>query len=228
MSKTATQDEGVAGDQPRDEVPLDRDPRWAKQFGDFGEHLVMYIVGIQKGLKVAVVDHAGADLIATDRTGENGRYAISVKSKTLNIRRRETTIGVESRLFRFEQRDVEHLREFADSFGMTPVVAFVIVWPSVPQDHPDWIKKQARYVKDGKTGFKTMERPEIGVFIVNLDDAIAMGQDASFPYVTAQGGGFNFKFEDVYFEKLIADPRVDYTRLTLAEMGPVRGWDRSA
>lgn len=228
MSQVETQDQSTSGGQPRDQVPLDRDPRWAKQFGDFGEHLVMYIVGIQKGLKIAVVDHAGADLIASDRTGENGKYAISVKSKTLNIRQRETTINVESRLFEFKQHDVAHLREFADSFGMVPVVAFVIVEPSIPQDHPGWINKRARYAKAGKTGFKTMERPEIGVFIVNLDDAIAMGQDASFPYVTARGGGFNFKFEDVYFEKLIADPRVDYTRMALAEVNPVRGWDRTA
>ena len=25
-----------------------KDPRWAKQFGDFGEQLVMYLIGRQK------------------------------------------------------------------------------------------------------------------------------------------------------------------------------------
>ena len=43
-----------------------KDPRWSKQFGDFGEQLVMYLIGRHKNMKVALVDHAGADLIASD------------------------------------------------------------------------------------------------------------------------------------------------------------------
>ena len=63
-----------------------RDPRWSKQFGDFGEQLVMYLIGRQKNMKVALVDHAGADLIASDLGNKENRYAISVKSHTLNIK----------------------------------------------------------------------------------------------------------------------------------------------
>lgn len=51
-----------------------RDPRWSKQFGDFGEQLVMYLIGRQKNMKVALVDHAGADLIASDLGNKENRY----------------------------------------------------------------------------------------------------------------------------------------------------------
>ena len=33
-----------------------------KQFGDFAEYLVMYVLGL-KGMRVCLVDHTGADII---------------------------------------------------------------------------------------------------------------------------------------------------------------------
>ena len=30
-----------------------RDPRWSKQFGDFGEQVVLYLIGTQKNMKDA-------------------------------------------------------------------------------------------------------------------------------------------------------------------------------
>lgn len=40
--------------------------RLPKQLGDFGEQLVMFIIGRLYKHRVAYVDHVGADLIATD------------------------------------------------------------------------------------------------------------------------------------------------------------------
>lgn len=54
-------------------------------------------------MKVALVDHAGADLIASDLGNRDNRYAISVKSHTLNIQITEDTINVESKLFNFDE-----------------------------------------------------------------------------------------------------------------------------
>lgn len=59
------------------------DDRLSKQLGDFGEQLVMFLVGRIYEHRVAYVDHVGADLIATDKKGK--RYAISVKSRVFNI-----------------------------------------------------------------------------------------------------------------------------------------------
>lgn len=91
-----------------------KDPRWPKQFGDFGEHLVMYLIGMQKNMKVALVDHAGADLIASDLNSKDSnkeikRYAISVKSHTLNIKESEKkdSVSVESKLYNFKEGDIE-------------------------------------------------------------------------------------------------------------------------
>ena len=58
-----------------------KDDRWSKQLGDFGESLVMYLIGNLKEQRVALVDHVGADIISTDRLENGHRYAISVKSR---------------------------------------------------------------------------------------------------------------------------------------------------
>ena len=54
-----------------------KDKRLPKQFGDFAESLVMFILG-KKGLRVALVDHVGADIIIV---GDKGKYAVSVKGR---------------------------------------------------------------------------------------------------------------------------------------------------
>ena len=113
-----------------------RDPRWSKQFGDFGEQLVMYLIGRQKNMKVAFVDHAGADLIASDLGNKENRYAISVKSHTLNIKISENDVNVESKLYNFDEHNIKQLKSFAENFALKPVVSIVIVQPEIPQDHP--------------------------------------------------------------------------------------------
>jgi len=94
-----------------------RDKRLPKQFGDFAEGLVMYVLGKLKNMSVALIDHVGADIIASDRAER--RYAISVKGRNIP--------DTESKGFSFEKRDMEKLEETANNFGMEPAVAFVIV-----------------------------------------------------------------------------------------------------
>ena len=95
------------------------DERLAKQLGDFGEALVMFILGQIKGYKVALVDHVGADIIATDREKDGKRYAISVKSRCFK------TDGPQSP---FDKNQQNKLENFAYEFGdMIPTVAFVMI-----------------------------------------------------------------------------------------------------
>ncbi len=96
-----------------------KDLRLPKQLGDFGEQLVMFIIGRLYGYRVAYVDHVGADLIATDC--ENNKYAISVKSRVIPEN--------EGKAQHFDENNQVKLRDFAESFGLIPAVAFVFVEP---------------------------------------------------------------------------------------------------
>ena len=47
-------------------------------------------------------------------------------------------------------------------------------------------------------------------------------------YCTPQNaypGGFNFKFENPYFEELLSDKRIDHTRLSFDSIEHMRKWD---
>lgn len=203
-----------------------KDPRWAKQFGDFGEQLVMYLIGRQKKMKVALVDHAGADLIASDLGNRDNRYAISVKSHTLNIQITEETINVESKLFNFDEHNIKQLQDFAENFALKPAISIVIVQPEIPQDHPFWKAKSEKYKKNGKY-FEKHDKLVIDVFTFLLKDAQNMIKEGK-KYCTSNSknpGGFNFKFENQYFEELLSDKRIDHTRLSFDSIEYTRLWD---
>lgn len=97
--------------------------RLEKQLGDFGEQLVITLLGRMKKYKVAHVDHEGADLIATEAVpGTDGivrRYAISVKSHHIGKN--------ESQVVAFEYKDQIKLAKFSSDFKAIPVVAEVII-----------------------------------------------------------------------------------------------------
>ena len=97
---------------------LTKDGRWPKQFGDFGENLILFLIGQVKNMKVALVDHVGADIIATDIQAPNNKYAISVKSRILGMD--------ESKSLIFDHSNQEKLKEFSNSFNLIATVAFVI------------------------------------------------------------------------------------------------------
>lgn len=88
----------------------ERAGRLPKQFGDFGENLVVWWLGQFYNYNVALVDHEGADVIAHNSTE---KLAISVKS----IHRASTIFDVHNQM---------QLKKFAVNFGyLTPAVAFV-------------------------------------------------------------------------------------------------------
>ena len=95
-----------------------KDDRWSKQLGDFGESLVMYLLGNLKEQRVALVDHVGEDIISTDRLENGHRYAISVKSRWFKT---------DDPSLVFEKGDQDKLSEFAKEFNMIPVVALVMI-----------------------------------------------------------------------------------------------------
>ncbi len=202
---------------------IKKDPRWSKQFGDFGEQLIMYIIGRHKNMKVAFVDHAGADLIASDLGNKNNRYAISVKSKTLSITTdEENKIRIESKLYKFTEHDIRELKNFADNFDLKPVVSIVIVQPEILQTHPDW---QKRLRNNSNRYFEKHDKLVIDTFTFLLEDAFAMiNEDKQYCSPTGSGG-FNFKFENLYFEEVLADKRIDHTRLSFDALDYLRRWD---
>lgn len=95
-----------------------RKDRLEKQLGDFGEQLVMTLLGRVAGYSVAYVDHEGADLIATDNRDEF-RFAISVKSAQIGPNENETKV--------FKMKDQEKLCVFARDFGLIPTVAMLFI-----------------------------------------------------------------------------------------------------
>lgn len=95
-----------------------RDLRFPKQFGDFSESLVMYILGLNNW-SVALIDHVGADVIAVRRTGEFQRLAISVKGRNFP--------DTESKSFDFDRNNINKLKDTANMLGMIPAVSFVFV-----------------------------------------------------------------------------------------------------
>ena len=93
-----------------------KDERASKQLGDFGEQLIMFLIGRIYEHRVALVDHVGADLIAADR--RNKKYAISVKSRVFEK---------DGPQFEFALDQQSKLESFATDFNLIPTVAFVCI-----------------------------------------------------------------------------------------------------
>lgn len=88
-----------------------------KQLGDFGEQLVMTLLGRIARYSVSLVNHEGADLIASDKKG-NG-YAISVKACQIGPKENETKV--------FKDSDQKKLCVFAKDFDLIPAVAMIMI-----------------------------------------------------------------------------------------------------
>lgn len=95
-----------------------KDKRLPKQRGDFGEMLALFILGSLRNYRVAVVDHVGADLIATDPQESGNKYAISVKTRMFATDGPDTGISLAHQ---------EALTAFADSFDLIPAICFVMM-----------------------------------------------------------------------------------------------------
>lgn len=97
---------------------INRDLRFPKQFGDFAESLVMYVLGLSNW-SVALIDHVGADVIAVSRVNNDKRMAISVKGRNFP--------STESKSFDFDRNNIDKLIDTANLLGMIPAVSFVFV-----------------------------------------------------------------------------------------------------
>lgn len=153
----------------------DKDLRWAKQFGDFAENLTMYVLGQLSDMSVALIDHVGADVIASKRIKDSQkdrtvpkdntpkRYAISVKGRNIP--------PTESKSFNFSQGNIDKLTETAATFGMIPAVSFVFV--------------------------DEMEGPKkIRMFVANLTDLQEMSDDPQVGFLNKANDGFSLRYTE--------------------------------
>lgn len=165
-----------------------KDRRLPKQLGDFGESLAMFLIGQLFEHKVALIDHAGADILATnDEDGDAKKlYAISVKTRCF------TTDGPQ---FAFNADQQEKLTEFAESFGAIPTIAFVSMDDiSVNKD------------------------TDIDVYIIELQDFRKLAELDSAKGITVTGAHKNilhFSNAPANQEYLQNHPLINHVRLTL-------------
>ena len=174
-------------------APEEKDKRLPQQFGDFAESLVMYIFGEYKQMRVALVDHIGADIIASKKDSASGaalRYAISVKGHQFG--------KTENMGFPFGTHDIEMLRDFAESFALVPVVAFVFV---------DAME----------------EEQKIRLLAARLDSLERLAADQNCEYmVVRRGGGVHINYgitsRHNYLAQIRDNGSFDYTELTFTEL----------
>ena len=136
-----------------------KDDRWAKQFGDFAECLTMYVLGQLKNMSVALIDHVGADVIASNRNDNSIRYAFSVKGRNIP--------KTESKSFNFSQGIIDKLTETANVFGMIPAVSFVFV------DEMEGPKKIRMFVAELEALLQMCSDSEIG-FVNAASDGLTI------------------------------------------------------
>lgn len=85
---------------------------WKRQMGSFGEHYFA-MKASANGLRAFVVNSIGADIILVDPKNEYKGYAVSVKTFTKE----------ERDSYSFEQKNVNHLLQFAEKWNLVPIVA---------------------------------------------------------------------------------------------------------
>lgn len=85
---------------------------WKKQMGNFGEQYFA-MKASANGLKAFVVNSVGADIILVDPKNNYKGYAVSVKTFTKE----------EKDSYSFEQKNVNHLLQFAEKWKLQPIVA---------------------------------------------------------------------------------------------------------
>ena len=86
---------------------------------------------------------------------------------------------------------------------------------------------KAKLEKNKNNYFEKHDKLVIDVFTFLLKDAEKMMNEGR-RYCTPKNtspGGFNFKFQNLYFEELLADKRIDHTRLSFDSIDYIRLWD---
>ena len=101
---------------------LEKSSRHQKIIGDFGEHLICNFLS-RSGFEVSIMDHTGLDIIAYNpRTRE--RLGITVKSRTRNIGKEETTVNFLSN--REKENDRQKLLDACEAFNCIPWIGIYV------------------------------------------------------------------------------------------------------
>lgn len=148
----------------------------------------MFLIGRLYRNSVAYVDHVGADLIAKIR-GEKG-HAISVKSRVF------TTDGPQQP---FDAGQQEKLEDFARTFDLIPMVAFVCI---------DKIERE--------------QDVNIDVYMIDLEDFRKLAKDRNAKGITATGKNgeiLHFSNAPANQQYLQHNELINFHRLTLRGNG---------
>lgn len=153
--------------------------RWPKQFGDFAEQLTMFVMGRLNNMSVALIDHVGADVIATPIDKGKGKeskpLAVSVKGRIFP--------PDESKMYPFDKNNIVKLRNTARSFNMEPAVSFVFI--------------PVNEEKNEQT---------IHIIIAKLDDLDKMAKNEDCKFVNLNKDGCTLNISLFYYRKnLIPD-----------------------
>lgn len=194
-----------------------------RNFGRQAEFIVMYLLE-RRGFKVAHVDHAGADLIASDATHRDAQYAISVKARNLS--------KGESKSFGLTVKDESHLREFSHAFGLVPAVAWLITDPRLSAVYQQIGGKPEPWL----TGVSSPEPIDcayqpIHTFIHTLDYAKKQAASPeSMVFTEGAGNTFRFRVSRRRAHEAFSDSNIDHTMILLPSsadaLSPGFQWDR--
>jgi Holliday junction resolvase-like predicted endonuclease len=138
--------------------------RHQKIIGNFGENLICNWLS-RSGFEVTIVDHTGMDIIAYNPATKR-RLGITVKSRTRNVGKEETTVNIFSR--QKGKDDRQKLIAACEAFSCEPWIgvyvetsrsAYVYL-TSLNNYDSKYLSKAGKAIDDWKMGRKDRERYE--------------------------------------------------------------------
>lgn len=157
----------------------------------YTNQFILFYLGHSKKMKVAYIDHVGADLIATELRGLKRKIAVSVKGRIFK--------DISDKAFRFDMDNQKKLRKTTKDFGndYIPVISFVAV---------------------DNVGDNTVIRIIIGVldqFIKLQNDKTCDFVTDGYSTIDEETkiDGFNFHIAEKYISKIKACNCLEYTEL---------------
>ena len=135
--------------------------RHQKIIGNFGENLICNWLS-RSGLEVTIVDHTGMDIIAYNPLTKR-RLGITVKSRTRNIGKEETTVNIFSR--RKGKDDRQKLIAACEAFSCEPWIGVYVetsrsadvYLTSLNNYDSKYLGKAGKAIDDWKMGSKDRE-----------------------------------------------------------------------
>jgi hypothetical protein len=139
--------------------------RHQKIIGNFGENLICNWLS-RSGFEVTIVDHTGMDIIAYNPATKR-RLGITVKSRTRNVGKEETTVNIFSR--QKGKDDRQKLIAACEAFSCEPWIGVYVetsksadvYLTSLNNYDSKYLSKAGKAIDDWKMGRKDRERYEI-------------------------------------------------------------------